>query len=94
MDWHYETRICACGKTFAPKREAQAYCSKRCANAATQRRKRSGDTAVTPRSYREVVTCQPRANLGACRVALRWFGQSETFTTARHQVRCRVTITL
>ena len=27
-------RVCACGEKFLPKREAQAYCTKRCANAA------------------------------------------------------------
>ena len=35
-------------RQFSPKREAQAYCTKRCANAATQRRKRSGDIGLAP----------------------------------------------
>ena len=48
MTWRDEVRTCDCGDKFNPKREAQAYCSKRCSNAATQRRKRSGDTARAP----------------------------------------------
>jgi hypothetical protein len=48
MTWRDEVRTCACGGRFAPKRDAQTYCSKRCANAATQRRKRSGDITPAP----------------------------------------------
>ena len=48
MMWRDEVRKCTCGNRFAPKREAQVYCSKRCANAATQRRKRSGDIEPPP----------------------------------------------
>ena len=48
MTWRDEVRRCACGESFSPKREAQAYCTKRCANAATQRRKRSGDMGLAP----------------------------------------------
>ena len=46
--WRDEVRTCTCGNRFALKREAQVYCSKRCANAATQRRKRSGDIGLAP----------------------------------------------
>jgi alkylhydroperoxidase family enzyme len=35
-----------CSAEFAPVRVVQVYCSKRCANAATKARKRSGDTAL------------------------------------------------
>ena len=34
-----------CSAEFIPVRVAQVYCSKRCANAATKARKRSGDTS-------------------------------------------------
>ena len=52
-DWRNEVRTCGCGGRFAPKREAQAYCSKRCANSATQRRKRSGDMTLPPTTATE-----------------------------------------
>ena len=48
MTWRDEVRRCVCGESFSSKREAQAYCTKRCANAATQRRKRSGDIGLAP----------------------------------------------
>ena len=50
---HWRLRNCACvqcGDRFAPAREAQVYCQKKCANAATQMRKRqrSGDLKLDP----------------------------------------------
>ena len=48
--WLDEVRTCACGARFLPKREAQAYCTKRCANAATQeeRRRHNADGRHAP----------------------------------------------
>ena len=51
MHWRSRNRACQhCGDTFAPAREAQVYCQKKCANAATQMRKRqrSGDSKLDP----------------------------------------------
>ena len=42
-DWHNETRHCACGKSYKPKREAQQHCSAHCRDLTKKRRKRSGD---------------------------------------------------
>jgi predicted nucleic acid-binding Zn ribbon protein len=42
-DWHNETRHCACGKSYKPKRDAQRHCSAHCRDLAKKRRKRSGD---------------------------------------------------
>ena len=52
-----------CGMTVRKKRTAQRYCSERCRNTATQRRKRSrsGDTI---RGYREAVTALSMALQG------------------------------
>ena len=70
MTWRDEVRRCVCGESCSSKREAQAYCTKRCANAATQRRKRSGDKGLAPS-----LTRPPRLILKRSATALRWFGQ-------------------
>jgi hypothetical protein len=80
-NWRNENRTCRCGERFKPKREAQAYCSKRCANAATQRRKRSGDKSQEPTR----MTRPLRGILTLSVTALRWFGRSGTSTQAQHR---------
>ena len=84
-DWRNEVRTCGCGGRFAPKREAQAYCSKRCANSATQRRKRSGDIDLVTRAS---VTLLARSAM-----ALRWFGRNGTSTKGQHRVLSKATTT-
>jgi hypothetical protein len=71
--WRSEVRTCMCGERFKAKREAQAYCSKRCAKVATQRRKRSGDRTAdhipVPRSGGTPFSDSPTASEWAiCRV--------------------------
>ena len=46
---------CSCGKAFAPVRQNHAYCSRRCKNSATVRRRRS----EKPAQPREGVTGYP-----------------------------------
>ena len=66
MHWRLRNRACVhCGERFAPAREAQVYCQKKCANAATQMRKRqrSGDSKLesipVPRSGDSPVSVAP-----------------------------------
>jgi hypothetical protein len=67
-NWRKQDRKCECGEMFIPKREKQAYCSKRCANAATKQRRRSGDMTppltMTPRSGDTPPTPHPDASEG------------------------------
>ena len=87
MRWRDDVRTCKCGLMFIPKRERQRFCSSTCATKDRVTRHRSRYIEPTPTGvlYRRSRYRPPSLNLEAWATALRWFGQSGTFTTAQRR---------
>jgi hypothetical protein len=55
-DWRKERRMCRCGETFKPKREAQRHCCSGCRVKDAMTRYRSDNRVATPTEDLEAIT--------------------------------------
>ena len=101
MTWRDEVRRCVCGDKFVPQRAAQAYCSKRCAKAATSDAREVVTSSTSEARYAEVVTGPPGIILEALKgihenkpsVTPQWCGPLRTNTAVRWRVPSTVMTT-